>query len=72
MYTWLIARFWLSSTTADRHLAPTWWVGGAQPCKVWVRPAIFNHDFCRFLETLSWSSKIEFSPTQNFKKLLVP
>jgi len=48
---WLSAPSWLSSTTANRHLAPTWWVGGVSEnpfrkivsFSEWLREDVFRH-----------------------------
>jgi len=57
----LCARLWLFSTTAARHLAPTW--RGVQPCKERVQGAAvrFLIDvFRKFSETNFWSLRMEF------------
>ena len=64
------ARSWISSTTAARHLPPTW-VGGRDAAPSGGSAGrsfaiIFFDDFGQFLETKSWSLKTEFMGVGNF------
>jgi len=68
-YAGLSAWFWLSSTTANRHLAPTWWVGGAQPRKEGAQP----HDLFWWFFVDFWKKILVCTDLKirNFKKLFV-
>jgi len=54
-HEWTAKWFWLSSTMVDRHLAPTWWVGGAQPRKEGVRGVA-----PRFFLSIFWKKILVF------------